>query len=348
MASDNRINIISMRFLILILFSLASLAACQKQNAQLLTLTGLTMGTTYSVKIVATGITDDRNVIHDDIETILQEVNLAMSTYIKDSELSLLNQSNVIDEVSLSDDLYFVIEHSNNISLMTDGAFDITIGPLVNLWGFGPDPFTREIPSDRSIDALKQQTGYEKIRLNKAVRTIAKTDPDLTLDLSGIAKGFAVDKIANYLNKNNYQNYLVEIGGELIGKGKNVSNKSWLIGIEQANPLKRSVQRIVRLDNIALATSGDYRNYFEKNGVRYSHTIDPITGKPINHQLASVTVLDKSTMYADALATAFMVLGTNKTHTLANKLGIPVYTMTKTKTGFKERYNDFFKPYLLH
>jgi len=335
-----------MRFSFLIVILLACISACQGQNKELIVISGLTMGTTYSVKIVPNDIVIDRGIIHADIEETLAGINQAMSTYIDDSELSRFNQSKVTDWQNLPEDLYSVIEHANNVSLITGGAFDVTVGPLVNLWGFGPDPFKREIPTDPVIQSIRLHTGYEKLAFDKISRQISKSDPDITIDLSGIAKGFAVDKIARYLDKQNFQNYLVEIGGELIGKGTNANQRVWQIGIEQANPLERSVQQIINLENLAMATSGEYRNYFEKDGIRYSHTIDPVTGKPINHKLASVTVLDKSAMYADALATAFMVLGPEKTILLANELGIAVYTIIKTNTGFEARYNDHFKPYL--
>lgn len=335
-----------MRFFFLIIILLISISACQWQNKALITISGLTMGTTYSVKIVPKNIDIDKSIIHTNIDNILTGINQSMSTYIDDSELSRFNQSKISDWQTLSEDLYSVIEHANKVSLISNGAFDITVGPLVNLWGFGPDPYTRAIPTDQVIKSIKQHTGFEKLSFNKSTHQISKSDPDITIDLSGIAKGFAVDKIANYLDRQNFQNYLVEIGGELIGKGTNATQHAWRIGIERPTPLKRSIQRIIKIKDLAMATSGDYRNYFEKDGVRYSHTIDPETGKPVNHRLASVTVLSKSTMNADALATAFMVLGTDKAISLANKLGIAVYTIIKTDTGFDERYNDYFKPYL--
>jgi thiamine biosynthesis lipoprotein len=329
-------------FLILIcIFS-----ACQRTPDVLISISGITMGTTYSVKLIPHEIPVDEEKFHADIETILAEINQSMSTYIPDSELSLLNQSSISNWQAVSDDLYSVIEHANNVSLETDAAFDITVGPLVNLWGFGPDPFTLEIPDELLLQNAKQHTGYGKIQFDKTSNRISKSDPELYLDLSGIAKGFAVDKIASYLEKHDIQNYLIEIGGELIAKGLNANGHIWQIGIEQAKSLERSIQRIISLNNMAMATSGDYRNYFEKDGIRYSHTIDPTTAKPINHSLASVTVLDQSAMHADAMATAFMVLGTEKTHDLANKLKIAVYTLSKTTSGFEERYNDYFKPYL--
>lgn len=335
-----------MRNLLTILIFIGIFSACQRTPDESFTITGLTMGTSYSIKLIHEEKTIDIESIHTGIEQILTDINQSMSTYIPDSELSRLNQSSTSDWQDLSDDLYFVIAHANKVSVMTEGAFDITVGPLVNLWGFGPEASTREIPDESLLQSTVQHVGYKKIMIDPSSKQISKSDPDIYIDLSGIAKGFAVDKIADYLEKQHIQHYLVEIGGEIIGKGLNAHQQVWQIGIEQAESLERSVQRVVSLDNIAMATSGGYRNYFEKNGVRYSHTIDPATAAPIYHNLASVTVLTKSTMHADALATAFMLLGTDKTHILANKLGIAVYTLSKTETGFKERYNVHFRTYL--
>lgn len=333
-------------FLIIIL--LTSLCACQNLNKELMVINGLTMGTSYSIKIVLNGIALDKNTVHRNIEKILADINQAMSTYIDDSELSLFNQSRTTDWQVLSADLYRVIEHGNQLSLISNGAFDITVGPLVNLWGFGPAPYTRDTPSDSVIQSIKQHTGYEKLDFDESSHRISKSDPVVTIDLAGIAKGFAIDKIAQYLDEWGVTDYLVEIGGELIGKGTNAKQQAWQIGIEQANPLKRSVQRIVSLDNIAMASSGDYRNYFEKYGIRYSHTINPLTGSPITHTLAAVTVLHSSAMHADALATAFMVSGPEKSLALANDIGVALFMIIKTNSGFEERYNEHFQPYLTH
>ncbi len=335
-----------MKSILLFLTVLTSVCSCQSQQKELVTINGLTMGTTYSIKIVAADIALDEKKIHKDIESILTDINQSMSTYIADSELSLFNQSRITDWQVLSADLYRVIKHGNHISMISNGAFDITVSALVNLWGFGPDPYTRDIPSNSLIESIKQHTGFEKLDFDESMQRISKSDPVVTIDLSGIAKGFAVDKISQHLNGLGIVDYLVEIGGELIGKGTNVKQQAWKIGIEQANPLERSVQRIVNLDNIAMATSGDYRNYFEKDGVRYSHTIDPVSGKPISHTLAAVTVLHSSAMHADALATAFMVSGPEKSLALANEVGVALYMLIKTDVGFEERYNDRFKPYL--
>ena len=331
-----------MRILIII-FLMIGTGACQNNNYKIVLINGFTMGTTYSIKIKTADAVVNQEKIRADIEKILLEINQKMSTYIVDSELSVINFSNSLDSNLISDDLFKVISHANTISKTTNGAFDITVGPLVNLWGFGPNKSENIIPSNEEIELIKKNIGYKKIYLNKETTSIKKLHPDLYVDLSGIAKGFAVDKIALYLNSYNLENYLVEIGGELIAKGTNEDNEVWQIGIENPN---NNLAKIIGLKDIAMATSGDYRNYFEKNGVRYSHTINPNTGKPIKHKLASITVLDKTAMNADALATAFMVLGPAKTIELANELKIGVYLIIKNDENFYEEYNEYFEPFI--
>tara|TARA_B100000959_G_scaffold282806_1_gene350062 strand:- start:542 stop:1555 length:1014 start_codon:yes stop_codon:yes gene_type:complete len=335
-----------MRIFILTIFLIIGISACQKTSYEILVLNGLTMGTTYSVKINADNAFVEKNKISNDIDEILSEINQSMSTYIKESELSNINYSTISDWQSISDDLFEVINHAINVSLKTNGAFDITIAPLVNLWGFGPDKLQNKIPTDEIIELTKKNTGYKKISIDKSLKMISKLEPNLHIDLSGIAKGFAVDKIARYLDKCGFKNYLVEIGGELIGKGLNKDKEIWQIGIDNPNNNSDRIKRIIQLEDMAMATSGNYMNYFEKDGIRYSHTINPVTGRPIKHKLASVTVLDSSTMNADALATAFMVLGPEKALSLANNLEIALYLIIKNGERFEEKYNDYFMPYL--
>ena len=175
---------------------------------------------------------------------------------------------------------------------------------------------------------------------------IFKSNPNLYIDLSSIAKGFAVDKIALYLDKKKFKNYLIEIGGEIIAKGENAEKKVWQIGIENPNANNEIIKHTIRLNNMAMATSGNYKNYFKKNDINYSHIIDPATGRPVEHKLASVTVLNHSAMNADALATGFMVLGPEKTLSLANNLKIPIYLIIKNDKYFEEKYNDYFAPFI--
>ncbi len=308
-------------------------------------LQGATMGTYYSVKyLLEEGIPTDTK-IQTEIDKRLELVNDQMSTYRKDSELSRFNQHSSTEPVPVSAATIKVIQEALRLHQLSDGALDITLGPLVNLWGFGPNGRADKKPSAEEIAKGRQMTGTEHLLLTDSA--LVKTNPALYVDLSSIAKGFGVDVIASYLQEIGIDNYLVDIGGELQLKGVNASGQPWRIAIEKPVDGQQSVQEIIAPENMAVATSGDYRNYFEENGLRYSHTIDPKTAKPITHRLVSVTVLDKSCMTADGLATAFMVMGTKKALALANAENIPAFFIEKNDDGFNEIASNAFKPYLL-
>ncbi len=336
-----------MRLILIIVSISVLLAACTDQsvsNSQ--QISGQTMGTTYSV--IYKPITDgpERDALFKEIELLLKEINQSMSTYIDDSELSRLNRTIAGLETVLSKELFYVIKSAVEVSQISDGAFDITVGPLVNLWGFGPTSVQRQSPPEADLQRVLEYTGYEKLSLDTGKLSISKAQENMYVDLSGLAKGYAVDRIAQHMDSHRIQHYLIDIGGDLLGKGINDNNQPWQIGIEQARPFTREVQRIISLENKAMATSGDYRNYFEQNGIRYSHTIDPNTGAPITHMLASVTVLHESCMFADALATALMVLGPEAALELANQQQLPIYMLVKSENDFIERYNEPFRNYL--
>jgi len=294
------------------------------------------MGTTYTIKLNISETKIDRPTISTEIYHRLDEINSQMSTYMETSTLSLFNQSNTQDWKEIPPELYAVIEEALRINKLSYGAFDITIGPVVNLWGFGPEAQLEIIPEESTIKETLDNVGSQKIHLREQPYAIRKDKPDLYIDLSAIAKGYAVDVIADYLDKLSINNYMVEIGGEIKTRGVNPDNKIWQIGIEKPLNDQRSVQTIITLKNTAMATSGDYRNYFEENGNRYSHTIDPSTGKPITHKLASVTVLHPSTMTADAMATALLVLGPERGFELAVMENLAVMFIVRDKDNFIE------------
>jgi thiamine biosynthesis lipoprotein len=280
----------------------------------------------------------------DLIDSKLGDINQAMSTYIKDSELSLFNQSAIGSEQKVSSELYDVIALAQRISADSKGAYDISVGPLINLWGFGPYKKVIKAPSEQRIKEVRQRVGFQHLELLGHGRM--KKHVDLSLDLSSIAKGYAVDQIANILSEQGLTAFLVEIGGELVTRGLKADNKPWKIAVESPTS-KRQIQRIVRVDDIAVATSGDYRNYFEEKGVRYSHIIDTITGKPITHRLASVTVLADNCALADALATAFLAMGTEKAFQYAIDNGIDALFISKAGNGFEEKVTAGFAKRIL-
>ncbi len=317
---------------------------------ELHTYSGRTMGTSFSVKIVPPALADstiDFNAIDSAIDSLLHQVNQQMSTYIPDSELSRFNASRHTDWFPVSEDLARVMLRAKEIYDLSDGAFDITVGPLVNLWGFGPDPSTAQIPPQEAIRERMALTGSDKIHVRLDPPAIRKEIAAIYCDLSAIAKGFGVDKIADYLSAAGFRDFLVEIGGELRARGHNQHGAAWRIGVASPSA-DGGVRKILDLQDAAMATSGDYFNYFEKDGVRYSHTIDPRTGRPITHTLASVTIIRQTCMDADALATAINVLGPDQGMRLAEQNNWPVYMIIHDGTGFIEKMTPQFQQLFIH
>jgi thiamine biosynthesis lipoprotein len=325
-----------------------SLVACDGVSARRPTLvTGSTMGTSYSVKIPQLPAHVDRDVLERDIARILDTVNQQMSTYRPESELSRFNAASPAVWQTVSPDTLAVVTEALRISRLSDGAFDPTVGPLTDLWGFGPGGGRQDVPAANRIETALRRIGHQHVRARKTPPSLGKSRDDIRIDLSGIAKGFGVDKVAEYLERSGIDYYLVEVGGELRGRGYSPRGDAWRVGIEQPVAAPGRVQRVVRLGRRALATSGDYRIFFEHNGSRYSHIINPRDGRPVDHGLASVTVIASSTMQADALSTALMVLGPKAGLALARREGIAAFFIAKTDSGFVERVTQAFTPYLI-
>jgi FAD:protein FMN transferase len=322
------------------------LAGCMFEP-KVVRLSGATMGTTYHITLVDAPLALNQVELQASIDDLLFDINQQMSTYIPDSELMRLSASPVDKSVKVSSSLFEVLSLSQSVSLLSGGAFDITVGPLIELWGFGARQSDSQIPSQEAIKQAKNLLGFDKLRLDGQALKVTKRAA-ITLDLSAIAKGYAVDKVAALLEASKVSNYLVEIGGEIRLAGYSPRRKLWRIGIEQPNAelLSQVVQKSISLSDIAIATSGDYRNYFEVDGIRYSHTIDPVTGWPVTHNTVSVTVFDKSSARADALATAFSVLGAEKSLPIANAGGIAAFFLVKEEQGYRELSSIDFKPYL--
>jgi len=321
------------------------LSACQSgtQERALTALQGATMGTTYTVKIVQLPPQLKPDGIQAEIDAILEKINLQMSTYLEDSELSRFNRSRVTDWIDVSQELADVLHQGQHISTLTNGAFDVTVGPLVNLWGFGPSAGNEQVPSEQAIREAMDRVGYATLQVRSAPPAIRKHRPDLYVDLSAIAKGYAVDLVAQHLQTLGIDNYMVEIGGEIRAKGHNARGTLWRIAIEKPSNTPRSFHTIVELNGVGMATSGDYRNYFETEGRRYSHTIDPVSGRPVTHKLASVTVTNPSTMQADALATALMVLGPDAGYRLAEEHHLAAFFIIKGEDGFYDKASTAFR-----
>ncbi|MCF8302625.1 MAG: FAD:protein FMN transferase [Bacteroidales bacterium] len=263
---------------------------------------GLAQGTYYAVTYFDQ---QERNLQHE-VDSILKAFDQSASVYVDSSTISKINSD---DLQALTDPIVRELLHrSAEISKATGGAFDITVGPLVNAWGFG---FTDRMEvNDAVIDSLLQLVNYKAVKLKDG--KIVKEDPRISIDFNAIAQGYSVDLLGKYLESKGINRYLVDIGGEVLAKGKKPSGEHWKVGIEKPAESKedeRTLKAIVNLKDRAMATSGNYRKYYEKGGVRYSHTINPKTGYPVQHSLLSASVVADDCATADGFATAFMVMG---------------------------------------
>ncbi|WP_428160575.1 FAD:protein FMN transferase [Desulfobacter sp.] len=306
-------------FALMLLIGTALLSPAQSLATQEYVFTGQTMGTTYSIKLVSAKPLSE-SLWQEKIDLRLKQVNSRLSMYQKDSELSRFNAAPKDLPFRVSADFYQVLEQCRDLYALTFGAWDGTVKPLVDLWGFGIKGRRDTPPEPEEIKALLKNIGFNKLDIGDHFLT--KTMPGITLDLGSIAKGYGVDEIARLIREGGVENYLVEIGGELAGAGENKHRKAWIVGI--ANPekgiLNSGLYKEVRLDNKAIATSGNYRNYFEKNGHIYSHIISPKTGYPVENAVVSASVISDTCTRADGLATALMVMDTDKAIALINTL----------------------------
>jgi FAD:protein FMN transferase len=306
-------------------------------------LSGRTMGTTYSVKYRPGPDAPSLQVIQMEVDALLTGINRTMSTYDQNSELSRFNRMRTTDWVPASASLLAVLKTALEIGSQSEGAFDITVGPLVTLWGFGPEFHPDRIPLEADIAAARARSGPDKLTVGDTA--IRKHRFDVFLDLSGIAKGYGVDRVAELMTAHGIEHYMVEIGGEIRVRGLNARDTPWRIAIEKPLTGERSIQGVLGLSDIALATSGDYRNFFEIAGRRYSHIINPATGWPVDHHLVSVTVLADTSMRADAWATAFQVLGPERGMAIAERIGLPVLFIIERDGQFEERVCCDFQRY---
>lgn len=328
-----------------------TLTACFPSNNSAkkeILLQGHTMGTTYNIKVVATAEQVETLQLQQKIDAVLKKVNQEMSTYIPDSEISRFNKSTSLEPVEVSDGFARVLAESIRLGELSGGKLDITVGPLVNLWGFGPEQRPETVPSDEVLANTRARVGLQNLHLN--ANRLSKDIPNLYVDLSTTAKGYGVDVVAELIEANGITNYLVEIGGEMRLRGFKHTGELWAIAIEKPifDPSgdHRAVQQVIIPKDNAVATSGDYRNYFEADGQRFSHIIDPDTGKPINHNLVSVTVIVPSSMTADGLSTTLMVMGVEQGMAFAVKNDIAALFISKTEYGFEQQFTVKFKQYL--
>jgi thiamine biosynthesis lipoprotein len=291
---------------------------CDAQREHLIQ--GRTMGTTYHVKVV-TGDFEGVAGLREKIDARLVEINNSMSTYQRDSEISRFNDMKAAGRAfEISADFLRVMMTAKTIFELSGGAWDGTVNPLVDLWGFGRGGRQNGLPQKQEIAALMPEIGFKNIQI-LPTGALVKKNKFVTLDLSSIAKGYGVDQVARIIHQTGFYNYLVEIGGEIFASGKRQDGKLWRVGINR--PRKdagfNDVYKIVDLNNQGFATSGDYRNFFEVDGIRYSHVIDPRTGYPVSNGVVSVSIIADNCTLADGLATAVMVMGSEKGLDLINR-----------------------------
>ena len=310
------------------------------------------MGTiTYSVRVVTEDHSSEhKKELQEAVNSSLQRVNELMSTYLEDSDISKFNRFDSTEWMSIDIETVEVVERALEISKLTNGAFDPTVGPAVNVWNFGPNKKEATLPSEEEIAELKTVVGFETIEVRSDPPGIRKQNQKAQLDLSAIAKGYAVDRVARSLNQLGEKNFMVEVGGEVVTRGERVGGGPWKVAVEKpdasvsASDLSDRIHRVVALSGKALATSGDYRNFFEVDGKRYSHTIDPKTCKPVDHNLAVASVVADDCVTADAIATAVMVMGPEQGSTLCKKFGYPLLTVVRSNSTNGLPYVTFNSP----
>ena len=321
--------------------ALLAVAACAVAPREIV-LSGPTMGTTWNLKAVPGPGSAGPEDIRELVQQALDEVDVALSTYRRDSAISRFNASASTDWVEVPESLAALVAESLRIGASTGGAFDITVSPLVTLWGFGSGTPRQQPPTDAEVAAAQARTGLGHLEARLDPPALRKGIPGLALDVDAIAPGHAVDLVAERLERAGIDRYLIEIGGEVRARGRNADGLPWRIGIERPEEHGRSVARVVHLEAAAVSTSGDYRDYFESGGIRYSHTLDPRSGRPVRHDLASVTVIRPTATEADGLATALTVLGPVEGFELAERMGWAALFIERTADGTRSRETTAF------
>jgi thiamine biosynthesis lipoprotein len=299
------------------------------------------MGTAYRVQLSPPPDGPTLTMLQLRIDERLRQINSVFSTYLEDSAITRFNRSTSTQWQTVPEELVDLVRRAAAISTQTGGRYDITVEPLVRAWGFGSDAERDTPPAAATIDALLREVGYTRLSWRTEPPMLRKAVPGLEIDLSSIAKGWAVDQVGALLEAQGFSSYLVDIGGETLARGGKSGGEPWRIAIERPGR-RRAPQGSFAATDIAVATSGDYRNYFEHDGRRYSHTIDPLTGRAVRHRLASVTVIAADCTEADAWATALMVLGETEAPALAERLDLAALFIIRTDDGLGEHATPAF------
>ena len=327
------------------LLAVGSVAGCARPAQA--TIRGLTMGTSYTVELAAPVDDAMRARLAELIEAELAAINRSMSTYDPQSEVSKFNARQDLRWTPASRGLVEVLDRASQISTASQGAFDVTVGPLVDLWGFGPEVRPRRVPDEIAIERARASVGYHNVQADLSNGAMRKKDSRIHVDLCAIAKGYGVDRVAAVLDRQGIHDYLVEIGGELRARGTTAAGGRWRVGIARPVEHKHVVGEIVALENRAIATSGTTEDFFEQEGRHYSHIIDPKTARPVEHPPMAVSVVADTTMEADAWATALVVLGPERGYALAQTRGLAVLFVTAAGETFDVRATDAFRAHLV-
>jgi thiamine biosynthesis lipoprotein len=322
-----------------------ALAGCERAAPEL-AISGPTMGTTYSVKVAAPPDNFDAHALRVATDEVLARIDLSMSGYRADSEISRFNASPSTDWYEVSSDLATIVDYALQVSRDSGGTFDITVGPLVAAWGFGASGEPIDLPDDARLAELRAHVGHDKLQARLNPPALRKSDPALKVDLNGIASGYAVDLMAERLRGLHVANFMIDFGGEVRAAGRNAKGELWRIAVERPIDAEPEPYAIVQLDNTAVTTSGEYRHYYDRNGHRYSHTIDPRTGHPVEHTLASVVVIGPTSMYTDAWTTALNVLGTEAGSELAKQRDMAAMFIDAKGTELSSVVTPQFEPHI--
>lgn len=329
---------------ILVLCCALLAVACGRAREELV-LSGPTMGTTYTVKVAAPPASVDGAKLRATIDESLARIDRSMSGYRADSEVTRFNATTSTQWHDVSAELASVVQTAHEISERSGGAFDITIAPLVAAWGFGPGGRLHELPSAEEIAQTAASVGFRKLHVRSDPPALRKDVGELSIDLNGIAPGFAVDLLAERLLALRVENFMIDIGGEIRAHGRNARDEQWHIAIEHPVATQRTPYAGVRLDGATVSTSGEYRDYYERDGRRYSHTIDPRTGRPLDRAPGSVVVIASSAALADGWATALNVLGPRDGMALAAQENMPVLFIERDGEGWRSQATPEFERY---
>ncbi|HDG7925935.1 TPA: FAD:protein FMN transferase ApbE [Klebsiella quasipneumoniae] len=311
-------------------------------------LDGKTMGTFWRVSVI--GVDEAKaQALRAKVQAQLDADDRLLSTWKNDSALMRFNHAADTRPWPVSEAMADIVTLSLRIGAKTDGAMDITVGPLVNLWGFGPDKQPVATPDAQAIAAAKARTGLQHLQvINQSGRQFLQKDiPDLFVDLSTVGEGYAADHLARLMEQEGISRYLVSVGGALVSRGMNGEGKPWRVAIQKPTDRVNAVQAIVDINGHGISTSGSYRNYYELDGKRISHVIDPQTGQPITHKLVSVTVIAPTALEADGWDTGLMVLGPEKAQQVVREQGLAVYMIVKEGEGFKTWMSPQFRTFLV-